>query len=502
MRAWKTDELGRVRVTGIPAGALVIRAEAKGYQQNGAFVVAHEGEPRTVRLVLIPGRRLNVVVRSMSGAHIENAKVEFSFGGGGMSSSVMGGYRTYYWMRLTDKKGAASFESLPAEMTKGWLGVRSPSHPKISKLIDLNPDVTDAELTLEAGGTLSVDAVDPAGKSVSCRLIVSGPGLVANDQANQKEKAAGEKAVFEGLPAAGPLTVSVYRNNGLIHVEPGISIVPSQTRELTIQLPAQCKVTFSARDRQDRPVSGWLDITRIKGRPGAPISGRQDDYLTYRGRIGEDGTSEMSLLVGAYTVKFGPLEGPRVEKELRVEGDMKVALDVDADVSISGILVDPADAPLPNVSVQWFAQDGYWITLSGADGKFTLKRITGGSGRLRVNLSGVSIEAYAGPPPTGETRFVIPMATLRGKVVRPDGAPGSALVYAASTKAESWGDDGNPPISTNPGGSFEMRLPCGQWNVTVFGEGSVPNPKPVQVDLSSPGNIVDVEFPLLSTKSP
>ena len=503
LRMWKTDDRGRARLVGIPAGALVVRAQAKGYEEGRTFAVVQEGEPHSVRVVLSPGRRLIVTVRTPTGEPAANAKVEFSDGSTwGMSSSPTTGYRTHYWTRNADKSGTASFDFIPASMAKGWVRAKLPSQPKVSKQIDLAPEVTETELTLQTGGALSIDVVDPEGRSVACKVTVTGPGMDASDSVNQKEKAAGEKALFDGLPAGLQLQVAVYRHSGVVHVEPGVQVIPSQTRDLTIRLPAQCRVKVSARDKQGAPVTGTVVLARVKGSFGPPVSGIRGDYLAFSSRTGEDGTAELSVFVGLYTLQFDPFEGSRVLKEFRIDGDLTVDVEVISEMTLTGIVVDSGEAPLAGVGVAWRENNANWITLTGPDGRYTLRRVLGGPGKLYVGFGGASVEVYAGTPSPAEQRHMYPMSTIRGRVVLPSGEPGCAIVYFNPVTPNYMGGESIPPLSTRRDGTFEIRLPSRMWHVTIFGEDANPNPTPVQVDLSSPGNIVDVEFPLPPAKSP
>jgi hypothetical protein len=161
---------------------------------------------------------------------------------------------------------------------------------------------------------------------------------------------------------------------------------------------------------------------------------------------------------------------------------------------------------MPGIAVQWFEEGGNWWTASDVEGRFTLKRIIGGPGKLYLGFGGVNVEAYAGSPPAGDMRIVLPLATLRGRVVQADGDPGRALVMASPVRSHNFrvegfmGGDPQPPVSTKRDGSFEMRLAAGIWHVRAYGEGSALNPKPVEVDLPAAGTVVDMVVTLVPAK--
>ncbi|HEU4334351.1 MAG TPA: hypothetical protein VFT32_07650 [Candidatus Eisenbacteria bacterium] len=421
----------------------------------------------------------------------------------GMSSSMMGGYRTHYWEQRSNKNGVASFEHIPASMTKGVLRAKSSSHPKVSRNLELAPLLTEIEITLEAGGSLTAHVVDPEGKSVACKIVLTGPGIEGYDPLNQKEKAAGEKAVYEGVPAGPALSLTIYRFEGLVHIESGIVAMPSQTRDVLIRLPAQCKATFMARDRLGNPVSGSLELTRVRGALGVPVSGLPQDYLHYSRRIDESGKTELSVFVGLYKVRFQPHDGARVEKEVRIESDTTVDLDVTSQAALSGVVIDSGGAPVSGVVIYWIEGSEYWVAKSGLDGRFKFSRVIGRDGKLYAGHGGVTVEAYSGPAPLGDLRILFPMSTLRGRVTRTNGEPAPALVTISPVKFGSIAGDALSPVATKSDGTFEARVPSGLWKIFAFSEDASPNPRPMQVDLSAPGNVVDITYELQAApKSP
>ena len=108
------------------------------------------------------------------------------------------------------------------------------------------------------------------------------------------------------------------------------------------------------------------------------------------------------------------------------------------------------------------------------------------------------MELYSGPPPIGEQRLVFALSTLRGRVVRENGEPVWGLIHVYPGKSTGFlSVIGCPPVSTRRDGTFELRLASGRWVVRAFAEGESQHSQLAEVDLSTPGTIVDKVFQLV-----
>lgn len=151
---------------------------------------------------------------------------------------------------------------------------------------------------------------------------------------------------------------------------------------------------------------------------------------------------------------------------------------------VSGVLTDPAGAPLPEVSVKLLATDGLLETISDAEGRYSFEQLHPGQAELRADAAGFKsahwqVEIKDQPivlPPRalepGESTGV-----LRCLVRSFESAALKATVSVrdARGKRVAGGD-------TDKGGSLEFALPPGEYRVMIEAAGYRSQRSQVQVD--------------------
>lgn len=491
-RAWTTGEDGSVRLTGIPPGSIVIRATADGYEEGRRLAIVAATEVRIIRMRLTRGKRIKVTVLAPDGEPVPDAIVEVEIPSGDAPSAFADRFRTSSWKRRTDSKGVADFQSIPAATLKAYIAAKAPAFPRQYKEVALAVAETEVDLTFQPAATLVVDLLDSAGNSLACTVSVLGLRIPGQD------KPAGAKAKFEGLPAGPPLHVVILTHHSTIYSDSTLVLAPSEVRDFTITLPASCSLQILARDFKGGPMSGHLMIIRRPGGRELPEPIRKGTVLNYQLAIPGDGRKELSLFAGNYKAVFSPREGVQVEREFQIENDMILELEIPSSMTVQGQVRDTSGVPIVGIRVQWSEPMGTWTALTDDSGCFMLKRVQGNIGQCFVYARGKRVQVYEGSPPP-ELNLVLPMSTIRGRVIRPDGSPISAIVWYQPDGSESRNDwEGAPLISTRRDGTFELRVPSGRWRFQAFAEDGVGQPKPVDVDASTPGGTFEVTLTLPS----
>jgi hypothetical protein len=151
---------------------------------------------------------------------------------------------------------------------------------------------------------------------------------------------------------------------------------------------------------------------------------------------------------------------------------------------ISGVLTDPAGAPLPEVTVRLLASDGLLETISDAQGRYGFEQLHPGKAELRADAAGFKSAHW--PVEIKDQPIVLPpralepgesTGMLRCLVRSFESAALKATVSVrdARGKRVAGGD-------TDKGGSVEFALPPGEYRVMIEAAGYRSQRSQVQVD--------------------
>lgn len=237
-RPRRTDADGRFSVPGIEAGEWTVTVEADDYLAFTSDVLAiPEARVDALELLVVPGGRVNGVVRDTNGRPVANARViaRLATESGETVERGRGGTRVRPKTGRTDDEGR--FEVGGLDTGKYTLSIDHDEYvPATISDVDVEIGARGKELrqTLEKGAEVSGVLTDSSGRRVEMRVRVVGGEPQTRKTASVTESGQYRAA---GLPA-GTYVISIYegRSREALHEET-VELSSGQSRRLDIRLP-------------------------------------------------------------------------------------------------------------------------------------------------------------------------------------------------------------------------------------------------------------------------
>lgn len=349
-----------------------------------------------------------------------------------------------YQRAFTDAQGHYRMELI--EKGTYYFEVVAPRHRDLSEeKRELTSSSEPIDFTLARTLSISGTLVDEQGNPVEgARFSLK---QSAEDSASDAED--GIRTDEDGqfvldVPTAGTWKVSLQHDRFL-------------PQELSVQAPAEnvrwvlhagTVVEGSVTDEKGVPLEG---VRVSLWRSGESWRNQQNDQTDDRGRFSLGGLRAGSYAVEASLTVEGMDRLASRTMELRDSEHVEVSLRFEPGWSLSGLVVDEAGQPLPDVSVgmEAYAEDpppwrrgkGQRYGLgpqvrSGGDGRFAFRQLSAGTYTLWASKRGYTLEPSkaAGAERVeeklrvrsgmGEVRLVLkPQARITGRVIGPDGEP-------------------------------------------------------------------------------
>ncbi|HEY0705534.1 MAG TPA: carboxypeptidase regulatory-like domain-containing protein [Polyangia bacterium] len=484
-----TDASGHFAFTGLAAGELAVSVMEKdagmASLENESL---GEGEAKVVNLTLQPGGSVSGTVRK-DGKPVAGVRVE----GRAVNSHTQGP------TDVTAADGTYRVSPLPAGpvmiMVSESAGVfggsgKRPEHKQVT--LAWREHKRDVDFSIAGARQISGTVVGPNGAAVSGAEVTAMVDREARDPWNSGTTTfTGEDGRFtvEDL-AAGQHTLRV-RHAGFADAEvPGIDVDATGVK---IQLQPEAIIAGVVRTSDDKPVVAYTVVLSPAAKPGAPPGRPSFGLPTDRPvDIVHDAEGRFALSrvrAGDHTLHVRTSLGQGVTAPVTVAaGERKTGLRlvIDAGARITGLVVDEAGGPLPNVSVFGYSRSstaGNLTAQTDAAGRFRLEGVPPGEG-LNLEVAGdpqrfvperKRIESVAsGTTDLGTIRLARGDITARKKEGSWNGHPGFGLdettyvvraIRAGSPAAQAGivrGDvllsvDGKDVRSMTPGG-LDYRL--------------------------------------------
>jgi RNA polymerase sigma factor (sigma-70 family) len=282
---------------------------------------------------------------------------------------------------------------------------------------------------------------------------------------------ADEKGAFlvEGLPeGANPIAV---RLAGLAPWSGSVEVTAGETAALEVRLPRQAVVLGTVRLASGEPAAG-ADV----------LVGGYGDFLFSMTKTAPDGSFRLdSLAPGSIAIRASVRGVGKATATLEcAEGDeVKWNPVIDAGLSIRGVVRDDHGKPLAGWVVNAHPSKdphGWWGQATvDSEGRFQVVNLPTEHKTFRVEVwakgvfDGSAIRAVVEDVAPGENRTIVispkALATLKGRVIGPDGKPAVATVRASPLLF----DPQRIEVASDPkSGSFSIGpMVPGRWRITV-----------------------------------
>lgn len=430
------DAQGRFVFEGAKPGSYELNAERAGqYAMAEVILGPMDLNPEEVVLRLGESRYAEGTVRDGAGNPIHGARVSIwrkrDFGQNFKVS--------------TDEEGHYRLGPLP--LSDYIFDVTAPRYRHLENQDrSITREPVPMDFTLEPAVSLSGVVVDEEGTPVAeaSLQLVSGDGEQV--QGTESYAVSGEDGRFMlDAPEAGTWTLSTEDERFL----PEKKQVPLPSENLRWVLRRGARVDGRVTDADGTPLSG-VNISVWKH--GEEWTYHRSGATDEQGRFTVSGMEAGSYRVDASLQEEGVDRMASQAVQLRDNGRAEVSLSFETGWSLSGLVVDEAGQPMAEAAINVFqTPDGTprWRrgrggcgnerprVLTGRDGRFTLKHLTGEQYDLWAYKEGYTFLAKkaAGAEPleqqsvrvsqgTAEVRLVLQaQAVLRGRLVGPDGKP-------------------------------------------------------------------------------
>lgn len=237
-RPRRTDADGRFSVPGIEAGDWTVTVEADDYLAFTSEVLSiPDARVDALELIVVPGGRVNGVVRDTNGRPVANARViaRLATETGETVERGRGGTRVRPKTGRTDDEGR--FEVGGLDTGKYTLSIDHDEYVPAS-IADVEVEIgargKELRQTLEKGAEVAGVLTDSSGRRVEMRVRV-----VGGDPQTRKNASVTESGQYRaaGLPA-GTYVISIYegRSREPLHEET-VELSSGQSRRLDIRLP-------------------------------------------------------------------------------------------------------------------------------------------------------------------------------------------------------------------------------------------------------------------------
>lgn len=218
------------------------------------------------------------------------------------------------------------------------------------------------------------------------------------------------------------------------------------------------------------------DMTTVVGTDGSfaiPIAPRRSHATSKSGQ--GDGVI-LAVLADGHAPRLSP---PFTRKELT--GGLRFDIVLDAGASITGRATDPAGAPLAGANVRIGPRDprdwppafppmpsDFDAGRTGSDGAFALHELPPGTYHVEVRHSGLTGESVSVEAPADVRLRTAAIGRITGRILGPDGRPVVARVAARYTSSDARGSGFSDATESGPEGRFVLDgIAAGSWTLDV-----------------------------------